>query len=722
MLEIRKNTFLKNYENSFFRDFSRNLSRAFKEKNFSGILIGNPVCEVDERLQIDALLITPDVICIIDFKNIEGKINLPDEDNFADGLWTWEDSNPIKGGGSINPYHQLRYQKGKFINVFDKYIKSQIAQGDYFDPFHTVRVVCFQERIELNGKIPKKEEQNFFIFHKENYLEGILDIVDTTDEKVSLKEERSLDAFRNIFRANLYDPDGKASEDLTREIVSESLKLNYEILYNDQKEALAKIESFLKNPEQQIFILQGTVNSGKSFLIPFIEELAYRSGIPDTQIFAASGRIAKNLLVSTGLENINSIYSYIYGGGKITTEEEIEDRNEQEINDKEEKEASDDLSIEIIPLKKCDNADNALFIVDEAHLVSDSYYKSLDLQFGTGQLLKDFLTFVEIGNKKRKVIFIGDYYQLQIGGPVKSALNPAYLQEKYTVKTESFSLTDKENYSPINAEALKCVNAIRSRVFKLSFSESANLQFVKQENFLTYASNLITNKIDGHILCFGNKDAQKVNHWIKTEIIKNGADIGIGDVVLLNNNISAKDKNDPFAPQKVYNGQFAEVIDVGEKLFSKKCEVKGNLINLTFREISLGMKESGRRINILSFENYRLSPKGELSENEIIAFKIILNQILSEAKKKSPFEKSDEYLEAINSKSYQLLQNEINDLENKLKLGEKLKTKLAETKRMQGKLLTYAKRKYNNKIRVSLQNDPSSEYYKFKNAAFLRFG
>ena len=67
MLEIRKNTFSKNYENSFFREFSKHLYNSFKEKNLNGVIIGSPLCEVDERLQIDALLITPSVVCIIDF-------------------------------------------------------------------------------------------------------------------------------------------------------------------------------------------------------------------------------------------------------------------------------------------------------------------------------------------------------------------------------------------------------------------------------------------------------------------------------------------------------------------------------------------------------------------------------------------------------------------------------------------------------------------------------
>jgi hypothetical protein len=104
MLEVRKNTFTRSYENTFFRDFSRELSKKFADKNINGLLIGSPLCEVEERLQIDALLITPYVICIIDFKNFSGQINLPNQSNFKQGVWTNATGDMIKGGSSINPY------------------------------------------------------------------------------------------------------------------------------------------------------------------------------------------------------------------------------------------------------------------------------------------------------------------------------------------------------------------------------------------------------------------------------------------------------------------------------------------------------------------------------------------------------------------------------------------------------------------------------------------
>jgi len=47
MLEIRKSSFAKSYENIFFREFAKNLSKLFNDLKIEGLLIGSPVCEID---------------------------------------------------------------------------------------------------------------------------------------------------------------------------------------------------------------------------------------------------------------------------------------------------------------------------------------------------------------------------------------------------------------------------------------------------------------------------------------------------------------------------------------------------------------------------------------------------------------------------------------------------------------------------------------------------
>ena len=675
MLEIRKGTASKNYENTFFREFAENLKNLFDKYSLDGILIANSECETEKRLQIDALLVTKNAVCIIDFKNFNGIITLPKnaKSEFEFGRWTNQKGDIIKGGSSINPFVQLKNQKEKFIRVFDKNIKNRLPSTDLFNPFHTVRAVCFQKEIELIGSIPSKEELNFFIIDKSNYLEKIRDIIDITDKEVSLSNE-SFNLFKEVFKADKFDLNEMYEETVNYD--EYSTELDFDNLYSDQKSALKEITSFIKSEEEQIFILQGTSLSGKTHLIPFIQDIAFNNNISEVKLFASSARIANNLLKDSNLE-FNSMYSQIYGG---TSQDE--DNIELDDNDKE------TIDLEIVPLKKCDDVEETIFIIDESHLVSDNYYQSIDLRFGSGKLLQDFILFSDLKKTKRKLIFVGDSFQLSIGKKEESALNPAYLEERYECKTRAFQLIDKEIKSEIVKQALSTVNCIRQERFNnLSFKIGESFKKLKKEDLLSTISNSLKNNSNAHILSFSNYDAQEINFWIKKSILKNGTDLSENDLMIFSNNIRVEDENDPFAePKKIYNGQFGTVTSVSEPI------IKNNLkTTLTFREVNIKLQDSGHNLKFFSFENFRLSDKGELSKDETISYKILLNQLAEK--------------ELENFKSGKLhSDNELTDLLKKLENGERVKTKV------------------NRKIQKLLSNMTSSEFYKYKNSAQLRFG
>lgn len=682
MLEIRKGTATKNYENTFFREFADNLKNMFDKYSLDGLLIANSECEAESRLQIDALLITPKAVCIIDFKNFGGKITLPKnaKSEFDFGVWTNENGEQIKGGSSINPFIQLKTQKERFIKVVEKHIQPKLPlRGSSFNAFHTVRAVCFQKPIELNGKIPSNEELNFFIFDKNNYLETIKDIIDINDKEVTLTKE-AFDLFKEVFRADKFDTSEKY--DQTNDFTSYHTKLDFENLYPDQKSALNEIENFIKSEEEKIFVLQGTSLSGKTHLIPFIQEVAFNNQITEVKLFASSSRISNNLLKSSNLE-FESIYSYIYGGNStIVNEQESEEENENSLN------------LEIVPLKKSDDTEEAIFIVDESHLISDNYHQSVDLRFGSGKLLKDFLEFSDLKNTKRKVIFIGDSFQLSLGKKEEASLNPEYLSEEYGFKNKAFQLIDKENKSVVVSEALKAVNCIRQQSFNnLSFNFSDNIRTVAKEDLKTEIENSLN--ANAHILCYSNSDAQKVNYWIKNSILKNGNDLTKDDYIIFGNNIRVEDENDPFAePTKIYNGQFATVLEVSHNIVSESIKLKGkdNNVTLNFREIKLHLDGTNHEATILSFENFRLSDKGELSKEEIISFNILLNQL---AEKEIPNFKNGKY-----------------------HADDELKSLLEKYDPKTRKGIT----KLQKALQKQLRNVPSSEYYKFKNSAQIRFG
>ena len=718
MLEVRKSSFARNYENSFFREFSQNLSKLFETKKMDGVLIGSPICEIDERLQIDALLITKNVVCIIDFKNYSGEITLPFADNFEYGKWI-NNGDQVKGGSTINPFIQLRNQKERFIKIYTNHIKKNLPPKDTFNPYHILRIVCFQKEITVKGSIPSKEELNFFILGKQNYLESLYDLLDVNDDAVKLSIN-SFSVLKEFFKADPYDLNEDYQPELEAKFDSYSDIPNYESLYQDQKAALREVEEFISSNDERVFILQGTSLSGKTYLIPFIKDIAYKNEIPEIQLFASSSRIVNNLLTNDQTQ-FNSIYSYIYGGNIQEDLGNNEDEEKTEVED----ENMEKLELEIVPLKKCDNEDRALFIVDESQLVSDNYHQSIDLRFGSGKLLKDFLRFSDLKSSKRKIIFIGDSYQLTIGKKEECSLNPSYIEEEYQLRTKAFQLLDKVDKSPIIKQALSCVHSIRENIYNnFSIKISESLKLVDKDGILPKIKEQIEGVNCTHILCYSNAEAQKINHWIKDKILTNGDDLAKGDLVLINNNFKVEDSSDPFAePKKIYNGQFGIITEISNDIIKEVIQPKGkNPITLTFRKVKVTLNDTSQAVLILSLENYRLSDRGELSEDEILALKILLNREIQKEISKNSFEDSDIYQEFLSTKQYQEINSEIETLKIKLNNGENVKTKLDEAERKLRRLMKVERKKHRRLVEKKLVKDNSSNYYKYKNTAHLRLG
>lgn len=724
MLEIRKNPFDQNHENSFFRIFSRSVHDKFEQKSLEGILIGNPFCYQDSRLQIDALLITSKAICLIDFKNYGGQITLPNPQDFDSdlGLWSHEDGSYVKGGSYQNPFIQLKIQKRRFIQVFNNYIESYLHSDDYCNAYHTIRIVCFQRVVTIKNQIPSKYEMNFKIFDQSSYLEGLLDLIEIGESKTSFRQE-SFDAFKQIFQAEVYNFKEQLSINAFEESVHNLSSQDINLLYEDQKELLNEFNIFLKDDKAQVFIIQGTNNSGKSFLIPYLESLARQQDISEVLIFAQSKRVAKNLMSNYSLTQVESIYSYIYGSQLTSTEnKDLESSDQTDYNNIEDN-IEDIEEWKIRPIKKCDMSNNTIIIVDEAHLISDSYYEGLDLRFGSGYLLKDFLEFINSQNSSRKIVFIGDPFQLSFGKSDESPLSPKYLEEKYGLTTVFVQLTDKVNYSPITTEALKCISGIRHSMFN-------DLQISKIPNTIIHlAKNEVghylvkQDKFKIHILCYSKAKAHDINLWIKQKIFKSGDKIAIGDILLLNKNITIGNDNDPFTPKtQLYNGDFVEVISILSQVKTENRKLKDIVVTLRFQEITVKPLETGKEIKMLILLNYLENPQEELSKEEITVLKILLNDYLKKELNITPFEQSVDYDSLQRLKEYKLLIDEIQQLKLQLQQGGKVKTRLNEKEKELRKLIKPYEKQYKSKIRARLETNSSSEYFKLKNTAQVRYG
>ena len=133
---------------------------------------------------------------------------------------------------------------------------------------------------------------------------------------------------------------------------------------------------------------------------------------------------------------------------------------------------------------------------------------------------------IDFENSNRKVIFIGDNFQLDFGKKENSSLNPKYFEDNYNLKTNSLALDDKFEISPIIEQVHSLVNGIRGKIYNnLSFQKSENFNFLNRDEVLPILKNRIGNKQEFRLLRFSNKQAYDANYWIKKDIINNGEDL-----------------------------------------------------------------------------------------------------------------------------------------------------------------------------------------------------
>ncbi|MEN2751248.1 NERD domain-containing protein [Psychrobacter sp. FBL11] len=710
MLEVRRGSAVRSYENTFFREFAKNLSELFNKYNLEGVLLGNSQCIHSENLQIDALLVVKNTVCIIDFKNFEGTIELPLSESFATEIWTNESNDMIKGGSHINPYKQLFQQKKALTWVYHN-SKLKTDLGKRFNPSHTKKIVCFHNPITLNGNIPPKDEIDFFIAHKENYLEIIKDVIDVIDEEIDLNKE-AFEIFKDIFEAEPFSLTESYDKPTSEPPITEQTENDSSTLLPSQIKALDIAEQFLNNKEENVLILQGPVSSGKSYLTDFIKELAFKFGFLQVEYLAPTYKVIKNLLGDC--EDFNSLYSYIYGGKckKVT-------------NDSDNTDDSDTTTLEIVPIKECHDDDNTLYIVEEAHLVSNGFSQSFNKQFGSGRLLADFIEFLKLSESNRKVIFIGDTYHISSGSKDESSLNVDFYEPHYGFRPKIFKIPLSQDIYAENLIIKDLVSSIDSQSFNnltIDNSYGVSLLNKKEVSYKDKLVGLIKENLDSNfkILSYSNKACHQVNGWIKKSILNNGSDLAIDDLLLINNNFNAPILGEtPNRNKRVFNGDFAWV----DYIDSVKTEIvpiqNKTPVTLKFRELHLRHCDSWQIFSVYSLENYR---EDELLDEEKLALTILVNIKLNEYMKQYPFNGSEAELKMFVSEEYRTQKNSVAKLETALENKERVKTKLEKEKTELRKIERKYKNIHKENISKELASNSSSDYFKYLNCVFLRFG
>jgi hypothetical protein len=278
------------------------------------------------------------------------------------------------------------------------------------------------------------------------------------------------------------------------------------------------------------------------------------------------------------------------------------------------------------------NPQNAVYIVDEASMISSRKTTNELFHFGSDVLLDDLLEYAEL-LKGGKIIFIGDPAQLPpVGDNCSAALNEAYFQDK-GIGVTSFELTDivrQAADSAILENAMMLRDLLQTQIRNtLSFNRCDNeVEDVQATTMVAKYVEMYPEPTFGDtaIICYSNKMAKGYNDAIRTYYYPGEKNVQVGDVLQVVKNYYRVDE-DSQSRDALYNGDFVKVLDVSTEVEIQSAPVwtkpgnKRELISLQFRDITV-QAEHGDIYKLKIIDSLLNSTNPGLTPNEHTALYI----------------------------------------------------------------------------------------------------
>jgi hypothetical protein len=418
---------------------------------------------------------------------------------------------------------------------------------------------------------------------------------------------------------------------------------NFDHLFNiclsdEQKMAIKEVEVFL-NSTRQIFILKGYAGTGKTTLLKGIG--AWLKGTNRyAHTMAPTGRAAKIIKDRTGLQ-ATTIHKVIYNLKKLETI-----NTEEEDGKKSYKFFFSLNSNEFDP--------NTVFLVDESSMISNQFSEGEFFRFGTGCLLNDLLSFVDLtSSKNHKIIFIGDPAQLPpVNDSVSLALEKSFFaQRKFS--TEEFELRTvvrQEKESGI----LKNAELYRERIFS-TFNNSNKIETGYDDITVLPSQDLVdkylesTQEIEAGeraIIAFSNKTVHDYNKLVREKLFSGREHVITGDRLLVTHNNYRYET-------ELFNGDIVTVLSASDTTSLQSAPVivegKSQTINLYFRDVAIQVPGFPDPVNCKIIENHLNSEHRDLSSAELKALYINFVMRFRDLTNGKYDDKSDEFKRAIST-------------------------------------------------------------------------
>lgn len=382
--------------------------------------------------EIDLVCILPSAIIVADFKSYGGTLT-----GTENGPWQ-ADGVMVKGGRKTNPYQQLRDNK---FSVLDWLQSKVLLSGRNLG--HISAGVIFAGDIKDQLVLPPRVRSWFYLTDLTNCA-VMLDGLSSPELRIARDE-----ALEIVRRLGVQPIEWVSSRPQVRDIYSRPDQPQARTpLTEHQREALQTLCSFVAADDAASFSVLGMTSTGKSRLLAELADEIEKAG-KQVIVLQPNRRLADGAEVES-----NSIYGHLYTGS-VNGVGEPENEEEQK-------------KLKVISLRACNDDTDCVYLLDEAHLLSNSKFSTPDgKQYGSGQLLSDFFDFAALGKEARKVVFFGDPYQIQRGGSEGAVLSGDF-QKSRELKHQSLELTqliDTTGGSAKLANAVKLVSAIRAQKF-----------------------------------------------------------------------------------------------------------------------------------------------------------------------------------------------------------------------------------------------------------------
>ena len=365
---------------------------------------------------------------------------------------------------------------------------------------------------------------------------------------------------------------------------------------SQQTELFNLLHIFLeKDNGDECFILKGYAGTGKTTivgaLVKALKHYNYKS-----ILLAPTGRAAKVITNYSG-RKAYTIHKRIY-------------RKKSALNVDESFSIADNL------------ANNTLFIVDEASMVSDQLSGN-----NRDTLLADLVKYVY--NKKNcKLLLVGDTAQLPpVGSDESPALDPQLLKSEFYLDVYSYEMTDvlrQQKDSGILFNVTRIRDMIRTgketmpQIITKGYKDVYRMTGERLQEGLEYAYNKYGNE-NTLIICRSNKNANTYNQQIRARLLWREEELTGGDqIMVVKNNYFWLQEQDESSTNFIANGDIAKIRKV------RKVE---EIYGFRFADVQL------------EFIDY--------TEDPVMDCKIILDTLYSESPALNPIDQKRFYLEVM---------------------------------------------------------------------------